>query len=73
MFKKKIFSLKRITFKKNNYFILHLYYALLNIILIISSTSQSDKTTRKNNYLSEINLVIQGNGTQKILSDEFNL
>ena len=41
-------------------------------MFIISSTSQSDNMVRKNNYLSEINLVIKGNGTQNILSDELN-
>ena len=72
MLKNKTISfLIRKTFKKKNSFILQLY-VLLNIIFIISSTSQSDKMIRKKNYLSEIHLVIQGNGIQKILSDEFN-
>ena len=72
MLKNKTISfLIRKTSKKKNSFILQLY-VLLNIIFIISSTSQSDKMIRKNNYLSEIHLVIKGSGTQNILSDEFN-
>ena len=69
---KKISTLIRKIFKKKNSFVLNLY-TLLNIIFIISSTSQSDNMIRKNNYLSEIRLVIQGSGTQNILSDEFSI
>ena len=62
----KIFLLTAKSFSKQKCFFNDYLYVIIFIIFIIPINSQS-------NSISEINLVIIGNGTQKILSDEYYL
>ena len=52
-----------------------IYYELLPFILkIVAVSNLVNKSIRKlNNYYSEIHLVVQGNGTQRILGSSFNI
>ena len=54
---------------EKNYLFAFLIF-LLNIALISLSTSNTSRNLY--NYYSEIHLVIQGNGTQRLLGDRFD-